>query len=326
MGFVVQQQSESRRAIGVARLTLGLLSVAILIAGDGRLLSGAAAAGRLAEAFPAARAFAHLEAQCALGPRNPGSAGHARCREYIRKILSNSGGRVTLQAFRHQAPGLPEPVELTNIIARFGPLRSGGLLLAAHWDTRPWADLDPDPRRRDDPILGANDGASGTALLLTLAEEFRESPPPMPVMLIFFDGEDLGRVGHPEEYAAGARYFADHFPGPFPEAGLVVDMVASGSMRLSLEAGSRRLCPSLAALLDGLAAQLGFEAYDPLWGPSVIDDHIPLLQWGLPTLCLIDFRDPVWHTHGDRPQACSPVNLGMTGRLVGALIEGGYFR
>lgn len=300
-----------------------LLLAAALAGGAG----GYAAAGAgVAESFPAARAFAHLEAQCAFGPRNPGSPGHARCREYIRGILDRSGGRVTLQSFRHQAPGLPEAVELTNIVARFGPRRSGGLLLGAHWDTRPWGDLDPDPRRRDEPILGANDGASGTALLLALAEVFAESPPSMPVMLVFFDGEDLGRAGHPEEFAAGSRYFAAHFPAPFPEAGLVVDMVASRSMRLSLEARSRALFPELARLVDRLAAQLGVDRYDPDWGPAVIDDHIPLLRAGLPTLCLIDFRDPYWHTHRDRPEACSPVNLGMTGRLVGALIDGGYFR
>jgi hypothetical protein len=301
------------------------LLVALLLGGVALPASGAPPTQAEEESLAVA-AFAHLEAQCALGPRAPGAAGHQRCREYIHDVLLGCGGRVTLQSFRHAAPGLPQAVELTNILARFGPQRSGGLLLGAHWDTRPWADLDPDPARRDEPILGANDGASGTALLLALAERFRERPPPMPVILVFFDGEDLGRVGHPEEYAVGARYLAEHFPAPFPEAGLVIDMVASRSMRLSLEAASRRFCPDLAALVDDLALRTGLEAYDPVWSPSVIDDHIPLLQMGLPTLCLLDFRDPVWHTHADRPAACSPVNLGMTGRLLLALIEGGYFR
>ena len=92
-------------------------------------------------------AFAHLTRQCAMGPRNPGSPGHERCAAYIQEVLEACGGRVTLQRFDHKAPGLPETVELTNITGRFGPRRAGGLLLGTHWDTRPWADQDPDSTR-----------------------------------------------------------------------------------------------------------------------------------------------------------------------------------
>ncbi|MFH1143470.1 MAG: M28 family peptidase [Candidatus Eisenbacteria bacterium] len=272
------------------------------------------------------RAMEHLEAQCALGPRAPGSPGHAQARDYIRRVLEGAGGRVTLQTFRHQAPGLPEPVELTNILARFGPLREGGLLFGAHWDTRPWADRDPDPARREEPILGANDGGSGTGLLLALAESFKADPPPIPILLAFFDGEDLGREAHPDEYLAGSRYFAEHFPGPFPEMGLVVDMVASRTMVLNLEQNSRDLFPEMAMLVDGIAQDVQVDAYDGSWGPALIDDHIPLIQFGLPALCLVDFRDPHWHTHADRPENCSAVNLGATGRVLQALIGGGFFR
>jgi len=272
------------------------------------------------------RAFTHLKAQCAFGPRNPGSSGHARCGEYIREVLVRAGGAVSTQTFSHKAPALPEPVELTNILARFGPQRAGGILLGAHWDTRPWAERDPDPARRDEPILGANDGASGTGLLLALAESFRAEPPQIPVLLVFFDGEDLGREGYSGEYLAGSRHFAANLPELIPEMAVIVDLVASSSMVLTLDLTTRTFFPEWGTLIDGLARRLDLTAYDGNWGPELIDDHIPLLEVGLPAICLIDFRDPFWHTHKDRPENCSAVNLGQTGRLVHALITGGFLR
>lgn len=268
----------------------------------------------------------HLRAQCAFGPRNPGSAGHAACRAYIVGVLRDCGGRVHEQVFEHAAAALPAPVRLTNIIARFGPSRAGGLLLGAHWDTRPWAELDPDSTLRDEPILGANDGGSGTAVLLALAETFRERPPSIPVMLIFFDGEDLGRPERPEEYLAGSRYFAKHLSAPYPEAGLVLDMVGSESLVLTLEENARQADPDFARLLDGIAIDLGLEGYQPGVGPAVYDDHIPLIEAGLPTLLLIDFRDPQWHTHGDTPAHCRAASLAVAGRLIEALLGGAFFR
>ncbi len=303
-----------RRWIGILALLLtGVVCAGSPDAQEDSPLSGAAI-------------FEHLEAQCALGPRNPGSEGHRACAEYIVRVVEEAGGRVTRQSFLHKAPGLPEAVELTNVLARFGPQRSGGLLLGAHWDTRPWADRDPDPEARDRPILGANDGGSGTAVLLALAQSFQTHPPPVPVLLAFFDGEDLGRAGYPEEYLAGSRYFAEHLPTPFPEMGLVLDMVASRTMVLHIEQQSRGLFPEAAALLDRLAVESGVPGYVPGVGPIVLDDHIPLIQAGIPTLLLVDFRDPVWHTLRDVPANCSPQNLERVGRLVDRLIRGGYFR
>jgi glutaminyl-peptide cyclotransferase len=282
--------------------------------------------GSAAHAFPAERAMEHLRAQCAFGPRNPGSAGHAACCAYIVRVLRDSGGRVHEQVFEHTTPALPAPVRLTNIIARFGPSRSGGLLLGAHWDTRPWADLDPDSTRRDEPILGANDGASGTAVLLALAETFRERPPAIPVMLVFFDGEDLGRPTESQEYLAGSKYFAGHLLAPFPEAGLVLDMVGSESLMLTQEENAREADPDLAGLLDDIALDLGLDGYQSGTGPAVYDDHIPLIEAGLPTLLLIDFRDTQWHTHGDTPAHCRAASLGVAGRLTEALLSGSFFR
>ncbi len=279
-----------------------------------------------AGAFPGDRAYAHLVAQCEMGPRNPGSEGHRRCAAYIRETLETAGGRVHEQRFPHEMPEGGGTIELINIIAQFGPQRAGGLLLGAHWDTRPWAEEDPDSLRWGEPILGANDGASGTALLLTLAETFAEQPPPIPIQLVFFDGEDLGSNDTHEGWIIGSTYFAERLGRQRPEAGLILDMVGSESMALMVELQARELYPDMAGLLDGIAAQLGIAGYLPGPGPPAVDDHIPLIRAGLPTLLLIDFRDPVWHTHADTPDRCSPQSLAEVGRLVDQLVRGGYFR
>jgi glutaminyl-peptide cyclotransferase len=290
--------------------------------------AGVALAGVIlpAQAFPAQRALEHLHAQCAFGPRVPGTPAHRACRAYIAGVLRGSGGRVEEQTFTHTPPGLGHAVELTNIIARFGPRRSGGLLFGAHWDSRPWADLDPDSTRRDEPISGANDGASGTAVLLALAETWATDPPPIPVLLVFFDGEDLGRSGYSEEYAVGSRYLSLQFPPPLPSAGLVLDMVASETAVFSLEASARGAFPEFARLVDDLALELGLTAYQAEAGPAVYDDHVPLVEAGLMTLLLVDFRDPHWHTQDDTPRHCAAEPLGQAGRLVERLVEGGFFR
>lgn len=307
-----------------ARLLLGLIVLGLAWEGVGPQ----AGAQRAAEwpAFAAQRAWVHLEEQCARGPRNPGSPGHRATRAYLRAVLTAAGGRVSEQSFRHEAPGLAEPVELVNLSARFGPRRAGGLLLGAHWDTRPWADRDPDPTQRDRPIIGANDGASGVAILLTLAEMFTASPPPMPVTLVFFDGEDLGREGHPEEYLAGSQHFAAHLATPYPDAAVILDMVASESMQLAIEQRSRLYYPDLARMIEQIAIEEEVTSFIPEYGPAVIDDHIPLIEAGVPSILLIDFRDPVWHTQDDTPEHCSLESLAEVGRLVSRLVYGGYFR
>jgi len=286
----------------------------------------AGAAGATPPAFPTERAWAHLEALCAAGPRVPGTPGHQASLAYLRGTLERAGARVTLQAFRDSVPGLGRRVDLTNVIARVGPQRAGGLLLGAHWDSRPWADRDPDSLRRGTPILGANDGGSGTAVLLALAEMWRATPPPIPVTLVFFDGEDMGRKDEPQEFLNGSRHFAAHLTEPLPELALVLDMVGSATMSLSVEENARAYFPDWAALIDGLALDLGLAAYRRDWGPAVYDDHVPLMEAGLPTLLLVDFRDPYWHTHGDTPAHCAPGSLEEAGRLVTALVHGGALR
>ena len=147
-----------------------------------------------------ARALARVARQVEAGPRIPGTPGHTAVRDWIGAELARLGAQVERQEFVDSTLGRPLP--LTNLIGRFAPRRASSarrIVLCAHYDTRPWCDQDPDSSRRGDPLPGANDGGSGVAVLLEVAEHLSRHPPPVQVDLVFFDGEDQGRAAHPEE-------------------------------------------------------------------------------------------------------------------------------
>ncbi|HMK37970.1 MAG TPA: M28 family peptidase, partial [Bacteroidota bacterium] len=159
--------------------------------------------------FSGAHSFAFLTAQTGFGPRNPNSAGHGACLSYLVSTLRSLADDVRLQEFTHTGYG-GEQLHLTNIVARFRPGDSTRILLCAHWDTRPRAEQDPAKEKRRDPILGANDGASGVAVLLEIASLLKAHPPSVGVDIALFDGEDYGREGDHGSYLLGSRYFAEH--------------------------------------------------------------------------------------------------------------------
>jgi hypothetical protein len=272
--------------------------------------------------FDGVQAFRYLEAQCAFGPRNPGSDGYRQCREYLYEMLAGAADTVFYQEFTLPDPTGGDSLALANIIARFNPDAPRQILLGAHWDTRPWADQDPDVSRREEPILGANDGASGVAVLLELARLFHETPPPVGVTLVLFDGEDLGQQGKPRSYARGASYFARNLPIPRPEYAIVLDMVGDVDLNLPIERYSYEQHPDLMRRLWRQAKELELTAFVQQLGNRVFDDHVPLWEEArIPAVDIIDFQYPnftanYWHTHQDIPQNCSPVSLQQVGTLL----------
>ena len=145
--------------------------------------------------FDEERAFADLEAQVAFGPRVPGTEAHQKCMAFLRDTLKNYGGAVNLQSFKHVIDKTGESVQLTNVIASFNPEKRNRIILAAHWDSRPWADAEEDTSLHNTPVDGANDGASGVAVLLQVARTLQAHPAPIGVDIAFFDGEDFGSHG-----------------------------------------------------------------------------------------------------------------------------------
>jgi glutaminyl-peptide cyclotransferase len=277
-------------------------------------------------AFSGERAFRHVETQVAFGPRVPGSEAHRRQLEWMTAWLRARADTVLLQPFTHVTDH-GEPLSLTNVFARFRPDAPSRILLLAHWDTRPTADYDPDPDRRREPIAGANDGASGVAVLLELAELLGSTPPPIGVDLLFTDGEDYGPTS--DDMYLGAQHFADNLPrGYAPLYAVLLDMVADRNPEFRIEEYSRQHAPEVVDRVWRTAESLGYGHIFTRrsWG-FITDDHVPLNRAGIRTINIIDFDygpgNAYWHTHADNLDNVGPEGLEIVGRVVVRLIYGG---
>lgn len=272
--------------------------------------------------FDGERSFGYLEAQCDFGPRNPGSAGHGDCLEYMTNHVQQLADTVINQTFSYTDPYEGETWELTNVIAQFRPDLQERIWIAAHWDTRPWADRDRNRQYRKTPILGANDGASGVAVLMELANHLGATPPPVGIDLIFLDGEDMGRSGDLEYFFNGSRYLARNLPVEPPEYCIVIDMIGDAELSLPMEWNSIQQAPQLVWQLWDEAAALGLTAFIARRGKPVEDDHVVLYrEAGIPAVDIIDFDYPnryknYWHTLEDTPEKCSAESLWQVGTLL----------
>lgn len=298
------------RGRGAAPALRGLLVVALA------LLAPLAASARSAPVFDGAAAYRLVEKQCAFGPRNPGSGGHAACLAFLTTEFQRLAGAVERQDFSYTLPGASAPLRMTNLIARFGPPDGEKILLCAHWDTRPWADRDPDPNRREEPILGANDGASGVAVLLELARHLKSHPPSYRVEIALFDGEDLGTVSDPDGFFRGSKHYAGRYRGTRPIHGILLDMVGDRDLQFRKEGYSIARAPATLNWLWSAGESVAPDYFLPGRGYWVLDDHIPLLGVGIPCVDLIDFDYPAWHTAADRPDQVSPTSLQVVGDVL----------
>lgn len=268
--------------------------------------------------FDGERAFADLVTQVEFGPRIPGSDGHAACADWLASQMRALADSTWEQTFVGNLPGITDSVAMVNIVGRFGADRAGRILIGAHWDTRPYADRDPDTARHNEPVPGANDGGSGVAVLLEIARLIsRDSGtlPPIGVDVVFFDGEDAGRYSHDTEWSQGARYFAAHMNTRY-EYVIIVDMVGDSDLNLYREGYSYQYARSLQDRIWRIAQLLGETAFRPEVEGQIIDDHLPFLTRGIPAVDIIDLRYPHWHTVSDTPDKCSAASLRTVGRVV----------
>lgn len=277
--------------------------------------------------FSGDRAMKLLRAQCELGSRMPGSVGNTRLREMILDMAQEQGFPAHSLCFEAVDPMSGEPVQICNIVVSAGPEGGDRLWLGAHYDTRPVSDQDIVPEQRALPLVGANDGASGVAVLLHLMEILGASPPPGGVDFLFFDGEDSGLTGSPDGFCLGSGHLARtcrDFGNPLslgnPRGVIVLDMVGKKNLQIPKEAYSAVNAPQWTEMVFQRAEQLGLGSFVPEQGPAIFDDHVPFLQQGIPAVDLIDFDYPEWHTTGDTPEACSGTSLAEVGRLMVDLI------
>jgi len=276
--------------------------------------------------FDGQSAFTILYEQVKLGSRVPGSKAHDDAVAWFTEWFEESGATVKHQKFHAAIPQHPTPdsdfrsVEGVNIIARFGSKHIPDMLLCAHYDCRPWADSDPDPSKWSQPIPGANDGASGVAVLMELARLFAENPPPITVEIVLFDLEDAGIEGDNASWAIGSSHFAKHYAGSAPAKAILLDMIGDSDLQIKQEYFSLVYAREWTEEIFRVAEEVGSWAFDPQPGQAVYDDHVPLLKAGFQIVDLIDFDYPYWHTMMDSPAACSAQSLEQVGRVLVHLI------
>ena len=273
--------------------------------------------------FDGKKAFDLLKKQVEIGPRYSGAPGHDTCRDLIVSQLKRHADEVRLQEFSKTVKG--KNLILDNIIARFNTAAKRRILLAAHWDTRPIADMEVDASKRAKPIPGANDGASGVAVLLELARMFAERKPDVGVIMVFFDGEDY--VTSPpsqETMFLGSKYFAEHLDTRTKNAiayGILLDMVGDKDLAVYQESQSVQAAPEVVKRVWDTAKSLGYEkSFIPQTKYSVSDDHIPLIEAGVKCIDVIDFNYGPWHTLDDTVDKCSADSLKIVGDVVAHLV------
>ena len=279
-----------------------------------------------AEAFDGKRAYEWVQRQVAFGPRTPGTAAHDSCFADLVRGLEQCTPVVEVDSFYYESPDLGRSVRLMNVVARFRPQDSRRILLAAHWDTRPWADRDPDSTKRSLPILGANDGASGVAVLLALAERLQRRSPALGVDIALFDGEDLGTEKNLSGYFRGSKRYVEVKSGqPPPLFVVLIDMVGAKNASFYWEGNSYEQASNIVLLVWNKAKDLGLRQFKNGVKFSISDDHIPFLQNQIPAIDVIDFEYPQWHTHGDVLSTIDPTTLEAVGRVLQNLVSDADF-
>ncbi len=248
-----------------------------------------------------AQTFSILTEFCSFGPRVPGTTAHRRAKDYILKYVREA----KVDSFIYQG------LTFYNIIAEFNNDKKHRIGLATHWDSRPTADCEKNLKKRMQPILGANDGGSGVAILLALADSLRKRPPLLGVDLIFFDGEDFGR----EPQLVGSRHFARRCDRSY-EFIILIDMVGDKDLRLYKEGYSCKFFPELVDSIWQIGKRLNSKVFRDQVKYHVIDDHISLVERGIRAIDIIDFDYPYWHTLEDNLDKCSEVSLNLILRLL----------
>lgn len=280
------------------------------------------APARPPQEFDGGRALAYASAQVAFGPRVPNTEGHRREAAWLDSLLRARADTLIVQQWTHvTAKG--DSLALTNFLARFRPAATERVLFLAHWDTRPYSD-GPNAKKRDVPVPGANDGASGVAVLLGVADALKRTPPGIGVDLLFVDGEDYADFGsEPNDVLIGSRYYGTHQPpGAKPSYAVLFDMVGDRDLRIAPEGNSVIAAPEIMTMIWKTAKLVGHDSvFVDGQGTPLTDDHVELQKAGIRAVDVVDFDYPYWHTGEDTIDKISAASLGVVGDVAMALIR-----
>ncbi len=269
--------------------------------------------------FSGTASFKHLEYQCQIGDRIPNSPEIQLCRDYIISNLKKTDAKVTLQKFDYaEADTVLNGV---NILASFYPQLSRRILLVAHYDTRIKADQETDEEKREMAVPGANDGASGVAVLLEIGARLgQQEPKEFGVDLLFVDLEDVGKEGEEKSWCQGSRYFVENMGSYNPEKIIILDMIGDKDLKIKIEGFSWQSSPALVKQIWDIANKSDFTSFSYEVGTPIMDDHVPFLEKGLNAIDIIDFEYPYWHKTTDTVDKCSDKSLYQIGQTIINLI------
>lgn len=275
-------------------------------------------------------AYDYIVKQISFGTRNPNSEGHSQAKFFLLNELKSLANTAFLQTFIYPSYD-GNRLDCANIIASFNPDKKIRILLCAHWDSRPRSEKDKNPENRNKPILGANDGASGVAVLLSLAHILKNKKVDYGIDLVLFDAEDYGKEGDLMNYSIGAKYFAQNKPDYInPQFAILLDMVGDKEAIFRKEPNSMKFAPDIVNLVWNLASELNLKTFSNELSTPIYDDHIPLGEIGIKVIDIIDAdligadspnpRRNYWHTQNDNLENISKETLGEVGKLLTHLI------
>ncbi|MBK7212985.1 MAG: M28 family peptidase [Bacteroidales bacterium] len=285
----------------------------------------------VASDFNVDSAYNFIKQQASFGPRVPNTPAHEKCAVWLEKTMKKYTKDVKVQSFEMKAFN-GTPLRLKNIIGTFNPTATTRILLLSHWDSRPFADNDPDVTKHRTPIDGVNDGASGVGVLLEAARQFSIKAPAVGVDILFVDGEDYGAPQNEkseieDDWALGAQYWArnPHVPAYSARFGILLDMVGAEGATFTLEGTSMYFAPDIMNNVWRIAAKLGYTSYFvPENSNAITDDHVYINQLRqVPTIDIIQ-HDPStesgfykhWHTIKDDMAGIDKNTLRAVGETV----------
>lgn len=311
-------------------MPLFLLASVLFSCGESNERTGFSEQGREVPVFSSERTYQYIENQVDFGPRVPNSDAHRAAKNYYRDHFQSVAGTrsVFVQSFEKEVYG--DTLNLYNVLVSFGTEHSDRIVLAAHWDSRPRAENDPEDT--ESPISGADDGASGVGVLMELANIFAEHAPPIGIDIILFDGEDYGEPSDLANYFLGSRHWGENppVPGYSPRFGILLDMVGGENATFSKEGYSLRFYPRLVEEIWSIAEELGYSSlFIDERGGLVSDDHVIVQRTtGIPMINIINHRvdngqvmfPPYWHTQDDTMRNINRETLQAVGDVLLELI------
>jgi glutaminyl-peptide cyclotransferase len=278
-------------------------------------------------AFDGKRAMKYLDAICDIGPRQSGTVGMRNQIELVTKHFEDLGAKIEVQTFSAKQLSRANEVEMKNLVIKFWPERERRVILCSHYDTRPIADQEPDERKWRERFISANDGGSGVAFLMELGHHMKDLKTDVGVDFVLFDGEEFV-FNRKDEYFFGSKHFAKEYRKQVKDKGkvryggaILLDMIGGKGAKFPVEENSWNKAQDLCKQVWGIAVGLKVDRFQRTIKHEVLDDHIALLNGGIPAIDIIDFDYEHWHRLSDVPANCSPDALTDVSKVLSVWLQ-----